>query len=791
VGFPGETEADFQETCDFICEHHRFIYELEAHPYYYYPYGQIGSRLHQCYSLYPDEVTEVIKFRTWEIIDSEPMREERYERLRRISKLGSDLKLPNIYTMGERFAAEQRWQRLHPVAVDVYECMRPNKSVADTYEELMDVFCDEWRRPASTETSRQPRVLIHHVQIKKSLDPQQLIESIAHMVRWNEMLRVKLIGGKYAAVAVDSLATARQLTSFRTAVWDGNGSNLDLIRDLAAELKPEPGNSIRIVLVNNQDKTADLYVMAHRAIADAKSLTLMVENLYRTYEQLSNNREPVSYPLQKTYRDFVSDRNLPGVTEHGPDFAEMAPSDSHPDRNEVCSIVVPLNARLSKRLLSKSSIASGLLSEEAIVTASLRTLERDPGGTEMRVDIIVDQRLHDAELADTPGPLTRLHHLPQFSAGAATLNQSAARVKTAIDGFWNTDLVPAQINDLASLDVLINLEYFHEQPWLGGDLWVPQGFLSYETGPREGYDLEFAAIVRGDSVELCVKHISTEKMRVLVDRLGRTLESEIEAVVDYMERRAEASHFWLEVFRKAPPKFNIELPTDVNPNSDEDWSVRPWLFPKSSLFAIRSRSGLNLSTLLLSAFSLLLSRLSGHEDVVIVTLTDEDQASHFVPVRLKADWELGFSQYARQVQRKISRSHENGELALEVLSSDLSGDRDNSGPLVFDVGFLFNTDRSRTNSHLDGLRQSYPGLTGNLSLAFEATQTDETYDVQLVYRPNRLRGQAVEEMLVCLNRIIVEVETNPEVQLGEIDLGQGRKSFVATSLLASGSFNFG
>ena len=120
VGFPGETEEDFQETLDFIEEHHRYIYELEAHPYYYYPYGQVGSRLYQCRSLYPEEVTDVTKFKVWEIVDADPPREVRYERLRRLSKLASSLGLPNIYTMAERYHAEDRWHSLYPLSVEVY-----------------------------------------------------------------------------------------------------------------------------------------------------------------------------------------------------------------------------------------------------------------------------------------------------------------------------------------------------------------------------------------------------------------------------------------------------------------------------------------------------------------------------------------------------------------------------------------------------------------------------------------------------------------------------------------------
>jgi radical SAM superfamily enzyme YgiQ (UPF0313 family) len=120
VGFPDESEEDFAETCDFIREHHQNIYELEAHPYHYYPYGQVASRMYESYSLYPDDVTEVIKFRIWDIVQVKPDRLERYKRLRHITALATELGLPNIYSVADRYRAEDRWRVLHPLATKIY-----------------------------------------------------------------------------------------------------------------------------------------------------------------------------------------------------------------------------------------------------------------------------------------------------------------------------------------------------------------------------------------------------------------------------------------------------------------------------------------------------------------------------------------------------------------------------------------------------------------------------------------------------------------------------------------------
>jgi radical SAM superfamily enzyme YgiQ (UPF0313 family) len=118
VGFPGETEADFQQTLDLLEELKDDIWEAWCHPFQYCLSGLVKSdkwREHAV-RLYPQKAKELLLLETW-IVDCEPNREKIYRRLNRFVEHCDRLGIPNPHFMNEVFKADERWKRLHKNAV--------------------------------------------------------------------------------------------------------------------------------------------------------------------------------------------------------------------------------------------------------------------------------------------------------------------------------------------------------------------------------------------------------------------------------------------------------------------------------------------------------------------------------------------------------------------------------------------------------------------------------------------------------------------------------------------------
>ncbi|MCX6584760.1 MAG: radical SAM protein [Candidatus Aminicenantes bacterium] len=118
VGFPGETEEDFQQTLDFIEELKNDIWQMECNPFYYYYAGQPEGDKWANYRmlLYPGYARDLLISQTW-ILNCEPSREERFKRMFRLVEHCKKLGIPNPYSTEEMYEADERWKNLHENAV--------------------------------------------------------------------------------------------------------------------------------------------------------------------------------------------------------------------------------------------------------------------------------------------------------------------------------------------------------------------------------------------------------------------------------------------------------------------------------------------------------------------------------------------------------------------------------------------------------------------------------------------------------------------------------------------------
>ncbi|MDX6694353.1 MAG: hypothetical protein QOF02_1956 [Blastocatellia bacterium] len=797
VGFPGETDEDFEETLDFIRENHRNIYELEAHPYYYYPYGQIGSRLYQCNSLYPDDVTDIIKFRVWDIIDVRPTRHERYERLRRISDLASKLGLPNIYNMSDRYQAEDRWLMLHPLTTQVYAGVSPHRDEASLPDEAVAVYTDDYGKLSAHETTSLDSVLCHKIAVKKKLDEKTLAGAVAQLIRYNEMLRFSLQDGQYVPADEES-QQGEVLSIHQVEGEDEAAAERRIIESLLPEMRPSAGSSLRVALLN-QGASCRLLVLAHKAIADSRGVVLLCEDLFRLYEQAAHGKEISLRQVAKSYTAFITERKTDEEQKTDEtarlkavevEAVEVEAVES--EAQEPVTEILLLDEKLARDIASETLPEYGALPPAVMLSALSECLKKMAASDSLKLYVKLDYRVADTALAHTMAALTRTHQMPeQFIAQAGDPRRVQETLRQLpLSGAGDEAGERAGIE--AGERVLLNLEYFVNPPWLEEDEWRSEGFITDGRKLAAPYVLEIAPVM-GDGLKVILKSRAGVVPQMLVEEISAHLAGELETILQRLKSYVGAKEFWLKEFGKNDGQPNIWIEGHAEVAAGESYASTDFAIEDDLTKALQDAYQASLPDVILSAYAMLLSLLNGREEVSVVASLAAGEARPVAPLRLLVPGGLSFRQFVEQTGKKSAQAAQHAAQAFEILAGEIPhGELSRARP-VFDVGFVF-AEAGETESAAAAVErklESYQGAERKLALSLEAVAVADGLQLRLQSLKNLFGQESTEKLAAYLRAILEQAAANAELRLEEITLERKTEEFAAAEALAVDTFNFG
>jgi amino acid adenylation domain-containing protein/non-ribosomal peptide synthase protein (TIGR01720 family) len=248
----------------------------------------------------------------------------------------------------------------------------------------------------------------------------------------------------------------------------------------------------------------------------------------------------------------------------------------------------------------------------------------------------------------------------------------------------------------------------------------------------------------------------------------------------------EAEAFWREHLRgfEAPTPLPLPVPARSSERAQPDREERAMrISPTGSegLRAVARRERLTLSTILLGAWGLLLSRYSGCRDVVFGTVVSgrpvdlpgvEAMVGLFinsVPVRLSVDPRVALLPWLRELQRSRLRARRYEHSALRQVQSWSEVAR---GTPLFETMIAFTNDTLEATVPA-GAGVSVAGLAADIRLTMPLVATvtpGSEIEVRLQFDARRFDGAAIEAMLGHLCNLLDEMAADPQRRLAELHL---------------------
>ncbi|UII31963.1 amino acid adenylation domain-containing protein [Fulvivirga ulvae] len=254
---------------------------------------------------------------------------------------------------------------------------------------------------------------------------------------------------------------------------------------------------------------------------------------------------------------------------------------------------------------------------------------------------------------------------------------------------------------------------------------------------------------------------------------------------DFQQELMEQKAFWLEAFDSEATPLN--LPADyVRPAIKSfEGDIRKFEISAANtekLRKIAEGEGTTLFTILLSAYHILLSKLSNQEDIVIGTPISgrqhadlEQMMGMFIntlPLRNQADGTQSFREFLDQVKNKTLESFDHQAYPYEYLIDDLKLERNISRNPLFDVLFSYEN-FERSVLEIPGLKiTQYDDnhIVSKFDLTLTAYEKEGALALYFEYCTALFKGETMERFISYFNQIISTILADVNIRLSDIDL---------------------
>jgi amino acid adenylation domain-containing protein len=322
------------------------------------------------------------------------------------------------------------------------------------------------------------------------------------------------------------------------------------------------------------------------------------------------------------------------------------------------------------------------------------------------------------------------------------------------------------------------------------------------------FDLSKAPLIRATIVEtgfsahtliIDMHHIVADGISagIILEELcalygGQTLEAPTVQYKDYAAwQRAYSSTamvqaqggYWRKLFEGELPVLNLpaDFPRAATPSFDGDLvTFKIDAATVSSLRAINRECGTTMHMTLLAAYTILLSKYSDQEDIVVGTpVAGRNHALvqrvvgmfvNMLAMRNQPKGELTFYEFLRQVKSNALDAYSNQEYQFEELVDKLEIERTLTRNPLFDTVFACLDDGNKKRE-IDGLSAELLDFEWKISkfdLTLLATERKEEIDCELEYCTKLFRRSTIERFASHYKHILEQIGRNPETRIADI-----------------------